>query len=261
MIVDGPDCKLWVEILGEGEPVSVWAHGVTSSTVELRPMAARTPGTRVLFDFRGHGASSSPPEEAGYDHACMRRDLEHVAGSFGATRAFGVSMGAGALCAWLAEEPGRFERVAFFLPAALDRPNGGGGHPTLAHALETMPLQEAADAALAGPDYAPLFARRPQWRALVRARILRMNPAGVPRALRAYANGPPPVRDVEALRRVTCPALVLGHEGDPVHDAAVARGLGRLLPNASVRIWSEPLEMLDDPDAFAALVGEFLGAG
>ena len=70
-MIDGPDCSLWVETEGSGQPVTVFAHGVTSSVAELQPLAARAPGTRVLFDFRGHGRSESPPEAAGYDH----RDL------------------------------------------------------------------------------------------------------------------------------------------------------------------------------------------
>jgi pimeloyl-ACP methyl ester carboxylesterase len=262
MLVDGPDSALWVDVLGRGDPISVWAHGVTSSVAELAPMAARTPGTRVLFDFRGHGRSSSPPEEAGYDHAAMRRDLTFVADEFGAGRAFGVSMGAGVICSWLEDDPTRFDRVCLMIPAVLDRANGGGADwfPELAVALEGTPLEEAADAALRSPAYQPLFDARPQWRERVRARILGMNATGVPRALRAYASGAPPVRDAASLRRVVAPALVLGHEGDPIHEAAVARRLGALLPNAAVRIWEEPLAMLDDPGAFAALVGDFLGA-
>src|SRR5437763_14276987 len=91
-MIDGPDCGLWVEVVGSGDPVTVFAHGVTSSIAELEPLAARAPGTRVLFDFRGHGRSESPPEEAGYDHAAMPRDLKHVADPYDATQRCGISM-------------------------------------------------------------------------------------------------------------------------------------------------------------------------
>jgi pimeloyl-ACP methyl ester carboxylesterase len=110
------------------------------------------------------------------------------------------------------------------------------------------------------PGQAPLFERRPYWRELWRERIMQMNSTGVPRALRAYMTGTRPVRDAESLRLVTAPALVLGHEGDPIHDAEIARRLADLLPNARLHIWPEPLEMYDDVDAFAAEIGEFLGA-
>jgi len=53
--------------------------------------------------------------------------------------------------------------------------------------------------------------------------------------------------------------LILSHEDDPIHDAKIARRLAELLPNATVRIWPEPLSMYDDLDSFATLIGTFLG--
>jgi 3-oxoadipate enol-lactonase len=262
-IIEGPDCGLWVEVLGEGEPVTVFAHGVTSSTAELAPLAAHAPGTRVLFDFRGHGMSESPPERAGYDHEAMSRDLELVAGRYDATQAFGISMGAGAIMSVLERTPDRFERLVFFLPASIDAVNRGSPYafPAMAHLLETYSLEEVVRRTIDASGQAPLFARRPYWRELWRARIMRMNSTGVPRALRAYVSGTYPVRDAEALRRVEAPVLILGHEGDPIHDADVARRLAELFPNARLHLWPEPLEMYDDVEAFAAEIGAFLGEG
>ena len=262
-LVDGPDCRLFIEVMGDGDPVTVFAHGITSSSREISPFTWRTRGTRVLFDFRGHGRSDSPPEVAGYDYPSMRRDLEFVADRFAATRALGVSMGAGALLNLLADQPERFERLLFFIPARIDEPNPASKerYPVLAHLLETYPLEEVADRVIEAPESQPLFAARPAWRELMRARILGMNATGVPRALRAFVDGRPPVSDAALLRRVEAPALVLAHENDPIHPAAVARRLGELLPNAEVRIWAEQLAMLDDFGAFADTVGSFLSEG
>jgi len=259
-MIDGPDCGLWVEVVGSGSPVTVFAHGVTSSIAELEPLATRAPGTRVLFDFRGHGHSESPPEDAGYDHAAMQRDLKHVADRYSATQAFGISMGAGALMGLLERDPDRFERLAFFIPASIDAPNEGSpvAFPAMAHMLETYPLEQIVARTIEAPAQAPLFASRPYWRALWRDRIMRMNGVGIPRALRAYVSGTYPVRDAEALRKVRAPALILSHEDDPIHDVKIARRLAELLPNATLRIWPEPLAMYDDLDAFAALIGTFL---
>lgn len=257
-LIDGPDCRLWVETRGSGDPVSVWSHGITSSIEEIAPFSAATRGTRVLYDLRGHGRSDRPAPGAGYGYAAVERDLGFVADRFGASRAFGVSVSADALCAILAASPGRFERVALMIPGALDARNSGAAHfPAFADGLEATPLEEFAEKALADPVYGLLFAKRPQWRRLVRQRILRMNRDGVPRALRAYAGEPAPVPDPEGLRAVTAPVLLLGHEDDPVHDAAVARRLAGLFPNATLRIWDEPLAMLDDLPGFARLIGRF----
>jgi pimeloyl-ACP methyl ester carboxylesterase len=259
-MIDGPDCGLWVETTGSGEPVTVFAHGVTSSIAELEPLAARASGMRVLFDFRGHGRSESPPEEAGYDHKSMRKDLEHVADRFEATQSFGTSMGAGAIMSLVEDHPDRFERLVFFIPASIDAPNEASPatYPAFAHMLETYPLEEVVARTVDAPAQAPLFASRPYWRALWGERIMRMNRTGVPRALRAYVSGSYPVGDAEALRRVRAPALILAHENDPIHDADVARRLAGLLPNATLRVWPEPLSMYDDVDAFATEIGDFL---
>lgn len=261
-MIDGPDCALYVEVLGSGAPVTVFAHGVTSSTAELEPLAARAPGTRVLFDFRGHGRSESPPEGAGYNHQAMRRDLQFVADRYDATQALGISMGAGALMSILSDDPDRFERLVFFIPASIDGPNEGSPaiFPAMAHMLETYPLEDIVARTIDDPAQAPLFAARPYWRELWRARIMRMNSTGVPRALRAYVSGTYPVADGEALRKVQAPALILGHENDPVHDARVARRLAELLPNSTLHLWPEALAMYDDVDAFAQEIGDFLGA-
>jgi pimeloyl-ACP methyl ester carboxylesterase len=259
-MIDGPDCGLWVETTGSGEPVTVFAHGVTSSIAELEPLALRAPGTRVLFDFRGHGHSESPPEAAGYDHQAMRRDLEHVADRFEASQAFGISMGAGTILSLLEDQPDRFERLVFFIPASIDAPNDGSPtvFPALANLLETYSLEEVVARTIDAPAQAPLFARRPYWRELWRARMMRMNPTGIPRALRAYVSGSYPVGDAEALRRVRAPALILAHENDPIHSADVARRLADLLPNATLHIWPEPLSMYDDLGAFQEEISEFL---
>jgi pimeloyl-ACP methyl ester carboxylesterase len=257
-LLDGPDCRLWVDELGAGTPVSIWAHGLTGSTDEIRPLAAHTTGTRVLMDLRGHGASESPPEIAGYDHPAYRRDVEAVADAAGATRAFGLSTGAGAILNLLADRPDRFERVTLLLPASIDGPNLAAGelYPLLARDLETMPLEQLAERQATMDN--PLFDARPYWRDLVRERTLRMNSTGVPRALRAYPTGRPPVADATALSRVTAPVLLLAQESDPVHDVVHARRLAKIFPNAELRVWSESLAMYDDIDAFARLIAAFM---
>src|SRR5439155_20068390 len=121
--------------------------------------------------------------------------------------------------------------------------------------------EEVVDRTIDAPAQAPLFARRPYWRELWRARMMRMNPTGIPRALRAYVSGSYPVGDAESLRRVRAPALILAHENDPIHDAAIARRLAELLPNSTLHIWKEPLSMYDDVAAFATEIGDFLARG
>lgn len=260
-MIDGPDCRLWVDMVGEGDPVTIVAHGITSSSEEIAAFVWQTPGTRILFDFRGHGRSESPPEEAGYDTAAMRKDLEFVADRYGATQALGVSMGSSATLHLLADDPDRFSRLLFFIPSRIDKNTevSKERYPALAHMLETMPLEDVADAIVNAPESQPLINARPAWRELMRARVLRMNSTGVPRALRAFAVGAPPCPDAMVLKRVSAPALILAHEDDPIHPSEVARQLADLLPNAEVRVWPAPLAMLDDFAGFSKTIADFLG--
>ena len=52
---------LFCDVDGEGEPVTVLAHGLTNNRNELAAFTPFVPGTKVRFDFRGHGRSGSPP--------------------------------------------------------------------------------------------------------------------------------------------------------------------------------------------------------
>lgn len=114
------DATLHVEIDGAGAPVTVVAHGLTNSCNELAAFTPLVPGTKVRFDFRGHGLSSTP--DTGYRFADFARDLDAVATAHGATAAVGTSLGAGAIMRLVAGQPDRFERIVLLLPAGLDRP-------------------------------------------------------------------------------------------------------------------------------------------
>lgn len=258
MMIEGPACRLYAETIGAGEPVTIFAHGVTSSVEELRPFARYVTGTRVLYDLRGHGRSEAPAD-APYDHAAMTADFCFLADRFGATQAWGTSMGAGALMATIGAQPDRFARIAFFIPACIDRPNEAANalFPREADLLERFSGRELAERAMTSDAYAPLFAARPYWRELVRARFERMNSSGVPKTLRAFVSGGPPLADRSALARVGAPALILAHEDDPIHPVEVARQLANILPGARLEVWPETLAMFDDIDATARRVGEF----
>src|SRR5947209_1746631 len=114
------DAILHVEVDGEGLPVMVLAHGLTNSCRELADLTPFVPGTKVRFCFRGHGHSSSPAR--GYRFVDFARDLDAVAGAYGARNAVGTSLGAGAICNLVAAHPERFGKLVLLLPAGLDLP-------------------------------------------------------------------------------------------------------------------------------------------
>jgi pimeloyl-ACP methyl ester carboxylesterase len=118
--LDGPNGAIEFITTGSGLPATVFAHGVTGSIQTTRPFGSGVLGSRTFFHFRGYGASA--PAAKPLTYPALEADLRAVVDHVGATRALGVSMGAGALCRLLASTPLRFERLVFALPAALDRP-------------------------------------------------------------------------------------------------------------------------------------------
>jgi pimeloyl-ACP methyl ester carboxylesterase len=255
------DAVLHVEVDGAGEPVTVLAHGLTNSCKELAAFTPLVAGTKVRFCFRGHGHSSVP--EAGYGFADFARDLDAVADAYGAHNAVGTSLGAGAICHLLGEDPARFERIVLLLPAALDRAldGVGEGFRRTAAILESMPLDRAIDTILSEPGRVARYREAPWLRELDVLLWQDMNAAGVAKALRGIV-GDVAIRDRELLRKVDAPVLLIGREGDLIHPAEVSRVLADLFPNAELILLTGEEELVASIPMLVDRVGSFLtGAG
>jgi pimeloyl-ACP methyl ester carboxylesterase len=216
-------------VLGGGGPVTVFAHGLGGSVAETRPLSARTPGTRVLLDFRGHGASAPLP--SGWDYDLLADDLLAVADDVGATNAVGLSVGSGALLRALTRDPSRFDRLAFVMPAALDE--GRSDRATLAikrlgRAIDAHDVEGVTALLLA--EVPPAVRERRGVRLLVarRAALLLTRPAPTP------SHPDRPVSDRAVLSAVTAPALVIGQDDDVLHALDLAVELTAALPDAAL---------------------------
>ena len=245
-----------LDAVGEGEPVTVAAHGLTGSRRDLGPLAPFLPGTKVLFDFRGHGESGRPPAGS-YSMEHFASDLAAVADAYGATRAAGVSLGAGAILRVVRKRPDRFERLVLLLPARGRDSAAYRKLTRLARRLEREPLErlaeavvreEAADGELGGLTGGA--ERR-------RQAVLGMNADAMPAAIREAIDDTP-VRDAEALRRVTAPVLIVAQDRDPVHTAAAARELADGLPNAELILYADRFALLRDIAGLTQRVSEFI---
>jgi pimeloyl-ACP methyl ester carboxylesterase len=255
--VDSRGVPLAVEVIGEGEPVTVVAHGLSGSRADLAILAPFLPGTKLMFDFRGHGDSGRPPAGS-YTMDDFAADVEAVADAFGATAAAGASLGSGAMARLLTRRPDRFEKLIFLFPARLEgSAEARAKLLRLAELLETRPVEEVAEIVVEEEAAAGSFDAFPSTRDLRRAALLRMNADGIPNAIRGCIDDPP-LRDPGRIGEVTAPSLVIGQEGDPVHAADVARELAGVLPNADLVVFPDPFALIRDIPTLVARASALL---
>lgn len=250
------DVTLHVEIDGDGEPVTVVAHGLTNNRNELAALTPFVPGTKVRFDFRGHGRSGAP--ETGYRFADFARDLDAVASAHGATRAVGTSLGAGAIANLLARDPGRFERTVWLLPAALDLPFPWvERYEAMAAEFEGKGPEEALEAVLSRPERVAEYVRTPWKLELDRMLWEHEHPEGLARAIREVIRDRP-VTDRESLRAVTRPALIVCIEGDEIHPAELGHVLHELMPASELVVYPSQEALFAALPELIERVGRFL---
>ncbi|MBC7375088.1 MAG: alpha/beta hydrolase [Frankiales bacterium] len=226
-LVSGRVAGVEFAVLGDGGPVTVFAHGLGGTSGETRPLALKAPGTRVLLTFRGHGASAALTD--GWDYDLLAADLLAVADHVGADACVGLSLGCGALLRILRDHPARFARLAMVMPAALDEARTDGATVRLEQlgaAIDrgdveavTALLMTEVPAALRERRAVPLLLAR-------RAAELVQRPAPVPRTTDR------PLADRAVLQRVLAPTLVMGQADDRLHPLELAREVAAALPHA-----------------------------
>ena len=192
----------------------------------------------MFFQFRGHGRSDPPPASA--DYADLAADLRAIADHFGATRALGASLGAGALLRLLEHTPDRFDRIVAYLPAVLDAPRPA---PAAARSRELLAALLAGDqptaARLLAERVPPALRDSPEARRTLADQLIWLLDGGLAPGLGELSELAA-VTDSSALAAVTARALVIGCRGDDAHPVAVAESLAAVLPLSSLHVYAEP---------------------
>jgi 3-oxoadipate enol-lactonase len=245
-------------VTGVGTPVTVFGHGLAADIASTRPLGSAVSGRRVFFHFRGHGRSASPPGP--WTFGDLADDLRAVADRAGATRALGVSMGAGALCRLLATSPDRFERIVLYLPAPLDGVRPRAAEDRLKRLLAAIASGEAAAVAEAvEPELPPSVRNTPTGWAFIRQRVEQLLTDGLAPQLDTLWRSPA-VPDESVLRAFRGEALVIGCLGDDVHRAAVAERLAGLLPGARLHVYDRPSFLWTNRRELRDRISTFLNA-
>jgi len=243
-------------VTGVGDPVTIFAHGLANGIAETRPLGSGVTGRRVFFHFRGHGRSGVPDGQWRYGD--LARDLRAVADVSGATRAVGVSLGAGALTRLLVDSPQRLTHAVFFLPAVLDRPRGPIARTRLTNlltAIESGDLGMVADAVSA--DMPPSVRNTPAGWAYLRQRVEQLTRHGLAAALQSLPNDVA-ITDRAKLAAVTARCLVISCEGDELHPAGVAEELAAALPQAQLHIYDRPAVLWTNRSDLRQRISAFL---
>lgn len=243
-------------ISGSGSPATVFAHGLAGSIDTTRPFGGGVSGTKSFFHFRGHGASASP--ETDWTYTALAGELDAVARHTESTRALGVSMGAGAICRMLEDDPDRFERVVLVLPAVLDIPRRDGAVQRLARMAELAEERDVESLARTLLLEQPSEVRdRPDVTAWCQQQAQVIVATDVRRALRTIPRSTS-MSDRSALQRVSAPMLVLAQEQDPAHPVVVAEEIGRQVPHAQVEVLPAGGILWQHRDRVRGLIGRFL---
>lgn len=257
-LVAGPQGgTLEVLTTGHGEPSSVFVHGLAGSIATTRPYAGAVEGRRTFVHLAGHGRSTPTAE---WTYAALAAQVLAVADheQVRATGALGISMGAGALCAAMATDPSRFERLVLVLPAVLDRPREDVAMRSFAGLARLLDLGDLPGVARHLLAEQPEQARsRPDVQAWCRQHAERLADSAVALALQAVPHQVP-LSDRDLLRQVRAPVLVLAQHGDPIHPVSAALELAQVLPAATLEVLPAGGVMWAHRDRVRRLVGEFL---
>ena len=225
-------------VAGAGAPVTVFGHGLAGDIGGTRPLGGGVAGRRVFFHFRGHGRSASPPGP--WTFADLAADLRAVADLTAATRALGVSMGAGALCRLLTSTPDRFERVVLYLPSSLDGSRSTAVRERFDRLLEAVASGEGGAVADVLSAELPVAVRNsPAGWSHLRQRVEQLLRDGLADELSGLWDTPA-VPDTGALGRVTARTLVIGCAGDDAHPLAAAERLADVIPGAELVVYDRP---------------------
>jgi 3-oxoadipate enol-lactonase len=243
---DPGDAQPDLLVSGGGLPVTVFAPGLGASFAETRPFGSGVSGTRAFLAFRG------------LTYGDLAGELRRVADSVAATRAVGVSLGAGAIIRLLATSPDRFERIVLVLPSGLDKPRSSAVVRRIVAAADLIEAGDAGALADALLDLQPVAVRsRDDVRTWARQRATELAGSSAGRQLHAFA-AQVPLAARAVLGDCRARALVVAQEGDDIHPVDVAQTIAAALPDSELEIFPPGGLLWSHRPAVRARISEFL---
>ncbi|WP_199432224.1 alpha/beta fold hydrolase [Qaidamihabitans albus] len=242
---------------GSGDAVVVLAHGIMFTRRMHTPLARElaAEGYRaVTLDLLGHGESDRPTESWEYSMPAFAEQTVALLDHLGVERAVvgGTSLGANVSLEVGVSAPERLRGIIVEMPV-LDNAIVAGllTFGPLLFAARFVPLTVEAVAALAR-----LVPHGNQWVDVV-TDTLEQQPASMAALLHGVLFGRvAPPKSVRG--QITVPALVIGHERDPIHPFGDADTLAADLPDAEFIQARSPVELRADPARLTEAIIDFV---
>jgi pimeloyl-ACP methyl ester carboxylesterase len=257
--------RLYVEAHGDGVPL-VLSCGWCTTHENFRPQVeplVRAGARVILWDFRGHGRSDAPADDAAYDMSILVEDLAAVldwAAPGEPAVVGGLSFGGLLSLHFALSRPERvFGLVLIDSGPGFKNPDAAARWSAMVERTATRLEEIGMQAILTGRAVETSIGRRPELPAAIAASraIAAQSPQGLARFGRRVAGPAPCV--IDDLARITAPALVVvGAEDDAYLRAAEV--MSTKLPHATlVKIPNAGhIVNIEEADAFNRAVAAFL---
>lgn len=246
----------WAE---RGDPAGrplVLVHGLLLSSRMFERLASWLDHRRLLLvDLRGHGRSTRFTDASRYRWRDLADDVVAVLDAAGIERAVvgGTSLGADTALAVAAHHPERVAGLFVEMPVLTD------SEPFARRVFGPASALLRASAPVVSPLTAAVgrlpLPRRPPELAMFRD-ALSHDPRAAAALLRGLLDSERP--DVTGLGNVDAPALVIGHERDPLHALADAHHVAAVLPKGELHESSSFLHYRFAVGELASLVDDWL---
>jgi 2-succinyl-6-hydroxy-2,4-cyclohexadiene-1-carboxylate synthase len=264
----GDGLEMRVVSSGQGTPL-VLLHGFTGSAETWAPLSAALGDryTTHAVELPGHGGSAAPDDAGRYALGRLAADLARLLDVLGVERAavLGYSLGGRAALRFALEHPGRvsalvLESTSPGIVDPVERAARRAADDALAESIEREGIARFVERWEQLPLWASQSTLPDAVRERLRAQRMASSPRGLANSLRgAGAAAEQPV--IERLDAVAVPTLLIAGALDTKY-VALGRLMEQAMPRARLAIVDRAGHAvhLERPDAFAALVAEFLDA-
>lgn len=255
-VIERAGSTLHVVVEGEGPPL-LYLHGLTSRGRVARQEAPR--GFRLAtYDQRGHGSGTPFTDPAAYAIDELSADALSVLDALGWDNAAvgGTSMGAAVALRLALGAPDRVERLLLAGPAFgdTDNPEGRERIEQMAALFDQFEPSEAIAALKAGM----LEQGMPPEATLAIDAWIEHDPNALVVAMRSVCAWEP-FPDLEVLRTLTMPVLVVAWPDDPIHPLGLAERIVSLTSGKLERL-SGVAEVLAHPESVGQAFERLLSA-